>query len=85
MPGLLYADDLVLCGELEEDLWGMEGQFIGVCSRRGLKVNAGLGCEVCVDRIYLDNVSDFKYLGCVLNKSHRDEAQCSREEGSRWY
>ena len=27
LPGLLYADDLVLCGELEEDLRLMVGQF----------------------------------------------------------
>ena len=41
MLGLLYADDLVLCGELEEDLRAMVGCFVGVCRRRGLKVNAG--------------------------------------------
>ena len=40
-PGLLYADDLVLCGESEEDLRVMVGQFAKVCRRRGLKVNAG--------------------------------------------
>ena len=39
--GLLYADDLVLCGESEEDLRVMVGPFVEVCSRRGLKVNAG--------------------------------------------
>ena len=36
----LYADDLVLCGESEEDLRPMLGRFVEVC-RRGLKVNAG--------------------------------------------
>ena len=41
LPGLLYADDLVLCGELEEDLRVMVGQFTEVCRRRGLKVHAG--------------------------------------------
>ena len=41
LPGLLYADDLVLCGESEEDLRVMVGQFAEVCRRRGLKVNAG--------------------------------------------
>ena len=41
MPGLLYADDLVLCGEWEEDLGTMVGRFIKVCRKRGLKVNAG--------------------------------------------
>ena len=40
-PGLLYADDLVLCGELEEDLRVMVGWFAEVCKRRGLNVNAG--------------------------------------------
>ena len=31
LPGLLYADDLVLCGESEEDLRVMVGRFIEVC------------------------------------------------------
>ena len=30
LPGLLYADDLVLCSESEEDLRGMVGSFVGV-------------------------------------------------------
>ena len=38
---ILYADDLVLCDELEEDLRAMVGCFVEVCRRRGLKVNAG--------------------------------------------
>ena len=29
-PGLSYADDLVLCGESEEDLKTMVGFFVGV-------------------------------------------------------
>ena len=37
---LLYADNLVLCGELEEDLRAMVARFAEVC-RRGLKVNKG--------------------------------------------
>ena len=76
MPGLLYADDLVLCGEFEEDLRAMVGRF-EVCMRRGLKVNAGkskvmvlngeegLECEVHIDGIRLEHVSEFKYL--ILN------------------
>ena len=40
LPGFLYADDLFLCGELEDDLRVMMGQFAEVCRRRGLKVNA---------------------------------------------
>ena len=35
--GLSYADDLVLCGESEEDLRAVEGRFIEVCRRSGLK------------------------------------------------
>ena len=57
----------------------MVRRFVEVCRRRGLKVNAskikvmvlggekGLEFEVCVDGICLDHVSEFKYLGCVLN------------------
>ena len=40
-PDILYADDLVLCGESKEDLRVMVGRFAEVCSRRGMKVNAG--------------------------------------------
>ena len=40
-PGLLYANDLVLSGESEEDLKVMVGHFVEVCRRRGLKFNAG--------------------------------------------
>ena len=62
LPGLLYADDLVLCGESEEELRAMVGQFI-VYRRRGLKANAGksevmvingeegLECEVHIDDV----------------------------------
>ena len=38
IPGLLYADDLVLCSESEEDLREMVKQFVEVCWK-GLKVN----------------------------------------------
>ena len=41
LPGFLYADDLVLCGELEEELRVIVGLFIEVCRKRGLKVNVG--------------------------------------------
>ena len=63
----------VLYGKSEEDLSVMVGDFVGVC-RRGLKVNAakskimmlggekGLECEVCLDRLRLEHVSEFKYL-----------------------
>ena len=36
LPGPLYADDLALCGELEEYLRVMVGQFGEVCRRGGL-------------------------------------------------
>ena len=39
LPGLLYADDLVLCCEAEEDLRVVVGWFAEVCRRRGLQVN----------------------------------------------
>ena len=31
LSGLLYADDLVLCGELEEEPRAMMEQFVEVC------------------------------------------------------
>ena len=52
----------------------MVGRFVEVCRRRDLKVNAdeskvmaldgveGLECEVYVDGIDLEHVSEFKYL-----------------------
>ena len=75
-----------MCGESEEDLRTIVGQFVEVCRRKGLKVNVGkskvmvmsgeerLECEVHVDGICLDHVSEFKYLGCVL-----DGTECSRK------
>ena len=94
MSGILCADELVLCGESEEDLRAMVGRFAKVCRRRGLKVNAGkskvmvLGgeegseCEVCIDGIRSEHVSEFKYLGCVLGESGADEAECGRNRAS---
>ena len=70
------------------------GRFVEVCKRRGLKVNAGknkvivlggeegLECEVSVDEVRLENVSEFKYLGCVLNESSTNEAECRRKVAS---
>ena len=71
LPGLFYADDLVLCGELEENLSTMVGCVFEVYWRRCLKVNTGkskvmvlggeegLGCEVCIDGIRLEHVLAF--------------------------
>ena len=36
----------------------------------------GLECEVCIDEICLEHVSEFKYSGCVLDESGKDEAKC---------
>ena len=70
MPGLLYADDLALCGESEEGLRAIVGWFAEVCRRRVLKINVGkskemvrngdvgLECEVNVDGIRLEHVSE---------------------------
>ena len=41
LPGILYADDLVLCGDSKEDMRTMVNRFVVVCRRRGLKVNEG--------------------------------------------
>ena len=40
LPGLLYAEDLVRCGESEKDRRMMVGHFFEVC-RKCLKVSAG--------------------------------------------
>ena len=84
LPGILYVDELVLCSESEEDLRLMVELFAEVCRKRGLKINAGkskvmvlngeegLKCKVHVDRIRLEHVSEFKYLGCVLDESGTD-------------
>ena len=34
----------------------------------------GLECEVHVDGIHLEHVSEFKYLGCILDESATDGA-----------
>ena len=73
----MCADDWVPCGELEEDLRVTVGQFAGVCRREGLKVNAGKSKgEVHVGGIRLERVSEFKYLGCVLDTIG---PECSRK------
>ena len=41
LTGLLYADDLVLCGKSKEDLKAIVGRFVEVGKRKCLKVNAG--------------------------------------------
>ena len=38
LAGLLYGNDLVLCGRLQEDFRAMVRHFAEVCRRTGLKV-----------------------------------------------
>ena len=44
----------------------------------------GLKCEVHVEGARLDHVSEFKYLGCLLDEAGTDGAECSRKEASGW-
>ena len=65
-----------------------------MCRRRGLNTNAGkskgmvlgeeesLECEVCVDGIRLEYVSELKYLKYALDVLGTDEAECSRKVAS---
>ena len=95
LSGLLYADDLVMCSESEMDLRVMVRRFDEVCRRRGLKVNAGkskvmilngeegIEYEVHVNGVCLEYVSEFKYLGYVLDESSTDGAECSWKVASK--
>ena len=42
----------------------------------------GLECEDCVDGTRLEHVSEFKYLGCVLEESVTDDAEFSKKVAS---
>ena len=60
---------------------GNSGTFVEVCRKRGLKVKEmvlngeeGLECEFSVDGVRLEPMSEFKYLGCVLDEPGTDEA-----------
>ena len=91
LPCILHADDLVLCGESEEDLKVMVECFVEMCRRKGLKVNAdkgkvivlgrkeGLECKIHVDGI---KCQQFKYLGCVLDESDIVDAKCRTKVAS---
>ena len=62
---------------------------IEVCRRRELKVNAGkskvmvlngeeeLVCELHIDGIHLEHVSELKYLGCVVDESGTNGVECN--------
>src|SRR5678815_2452669 len=68
VPYLLYADDLVLCGESEESFRGLVERFGRVCKGKGLKVNVDKSkvmvvsedtprCEVMLDVEQLEQVT----------------------------
>ena len=62
-----------------------------MCRRRGLKVKAGkskviimngkegLEYEIPKDRIRIEHVSEFKYLGCILDESGTDGPEFRRK------
>ena len=43
----------------------------------------GLECEVHIDGIRLEHVLELKYLGCFLEESGTDGAECSRKVASK--
>ena len=87
--GLLYADDLVLCGESEEHLRVMVGQFADVEGEdwKSMQVRVsdilngelGLEHEVHLDGTHLEHISEFKYLGSVLDESGTDGAEWNKK------
>ena len=91
MPGLLYANDLILCDKLKEYLKVKVGCFVKMCRRIVLQVNTnkkkviilggeeGLMCEVLVNGSRLEHVSEFKYFGCVVGELDTDGAECLRK------
>ena len=90
VPCLLYADDLVLCGESEESLSRLVERFGRICKRRGLKVNVDKSkvmvigkertpCRILLDGEQLEQVSEFKYLGYMLDERGTDDAECNRK------
>ena len=78
------TDDMVMCGESEENLKVIVECFVEVGKKRNLKVTAnksnvtvldgeeGLEYEIHVDGTQLE----FKYLGCILEESGTDVAEC---------
>ena len=90
VPCLLYADDLVLCGESEESLSRLVERFGRICKRRGLKVNVDKSkvmvigkertpCRILLDGEQLEQVSEFKYLGYMLDERGTDDAECNKK------
>ena len=81
LPGLLYANNLVLRDDTEGKITMIVGRCVFVFRKRGLKVNPdknkvivsggeeGFGCYIRVDEARLEQVLEFKYLDCVLHES----------------
>ena len=42
----------------------------------------GLECEVCLEEMRYEHMSEFKYLGCVFGESATDEVECGRKVAS---
>ena len=63
----------------------IRGQIVSAVKSKVTVLNReeGLNCEVHVDGIRLEHVSEFKYIGCVLDESGTDGAECSRKVASR--
>ena len=73
MLGLLCADDLVFCGESEENLRALVGHFAEVCRRRGLKVNASSHSVGRLWKRWTDTVKEClkkERFGCQANKEN---------------
>ena len=66
---------------LLNDVWHSAVILVNVGASKVMVLSGeeGLECEVYIDRIHLEHVSEFKYLGCVLDESGTDEAKCSRK------
>jgi hypothetical protein len=90
VPCLLYADDLALCSESEEGLQRLVEGFGRVCKRRGLKVNVDKSkvmvmneertrCQILLGDEQLEQVSEFKYLGYMLDEKGLDDVECGRK------
>ena len=47
-----------------------------------LNIEEGLVCEVYIDGIHLEHVSEYKYLGCILDESGTDWVECCRKVAS---
>ena len=71
LPGLLCADDLGLCGNLEKELRQLVEYFVFVCVRRGLKLNAGKSKVMVLKREkgLEDWSTSFMWKGCDWSMS----------------